>query len=190
MKEIMRIISGKFRGRRLKSPRGTDLRPTSDRLKETLFNILGPGVQGATVLDVFAGTGAIGLEALSRGAREVLFVESNKEAVELIHQNILLCGVTSGYRIIQGDVFTSLRTLVRASFTADTVFLDPPYCWGPYCDLLATLVQGGIARVGSQVIIEHHRKAALPESGSGYRRARLVRQSDKCLTFFQITHDE
>jgi 16S rRNA (guanine(966)-N(2))-methyltransferase RsmD len=188
MKGIVRIISGKFRGRRLKSPRGTDLRPTSDRLKETLFNILGPGISGSVFLDVFAGTGAIGLEALSRGARLAVFIESNREAVKLIRQNIELCGIASDYRVLVGDVFTLLRSLARESFAADITILDPPYDWGPYRDLLDALFRTRIARAGSRVVIEHHRKAALPETGEGFRCMRVVQQSDKCLSFYQATN--
>ncbi len=186
----MRIISGKFRGRRLQGPRGADLRPTSDRLKEALFDILGPEVIGSVFLDVFAGTGAIGLEGLSRGAREVVFIESSREAARLIRCNIELCGVTSGYRILQGNVFTSLRTLAREGLKADIAFLDPPYNWGPYRDLLVTLFKAGIALPGSRVVLEHHRKAALPESEPSFRCVRTVRQSDKCLSFCEQFGDE
>jgi len=181
----MRIISGRFRGRRLKGPRGMDLRPTSDRLKETLFNILAPEISGSRVLDVFAGTGAIGLEALSRGAQQVVFIESSQEAVQLIRQNLALCGITTGFRILPGDVFAALRTLAREAFEADITFLDPPYHWGPYRDLLEILFGSGIAPPGSRVVIEHHRKSLLPESGTGFRCVRTVKQSEKCLSFYQ-----
>ena len=181
----MRIISGKFKGRRLKGPLGVDLRPTSDRLKETLFNILEPSLAGSTLLDVFAGTGAIGLEALSRDAREVVFIESSKDALRLIRQNAESCGAKSGYRILRSDVFTSLRELARDNYSAHVVFLDPPYHWGPYLDLLDTLFRTGIAGPDSLVIVEHHRKALLPESGNGFRRVRMVTQSDKCLSFYR-----
>ena len=180
----MRIISGKFRGKKLQGPRHADLRPTSDRLKESLFNILGPDVQGASVLDAFAGTGAIGLEALSRGAREVVFIESSRDAVRLIRKNLELCAVTSAYQILQEDVFTSMRTLARTGFRADIAFLDPPYHWGPYCDLIGTLFHTGIVSAGSRVILEHHSKAAVPESETGFRCVRTLRQSDKCLSFY------
>jgi 16S rRNA (guanine966-N2)-methyltransferase len=184
----MRIVTGKFRGRRLKGPEGMDLRPTSDRLKQTLFNIIGPGVAGATILDVFAGSGAIGLEALSRGAREAVFVDSDRAAVRLIRQNLALCGLTSGYRILHGDVFAQLRMLGREGFRAGIIFLDPPYDWGPYADLVTTLFKAGIAREESRVIIEHHRKTTLPDGGPGFRRVRLVEQSDKCLSFYAWQH--
>jgi 16S rRNA (guanine966-N2)-methyltransferase len=180
----MRVISGAFRGRRLQGPPNRVLRPTSDRLKETLFNILGSAVQEATVLDGFAGTGAVGLEALSRGAREVVFIDSDRDAVRLIRRNLETCGVTSGYRILQEDVFTSMRALARAEFRADIAFLDPPYHWGPYRDLIGTLFSTGIASGATRVILEHHSKADVPEIAPGFHRVRIVRQSDKCLSFF------
>ena len=180
----MRIISGAFRGRRLQGPSGRALRPTGDRLKESFFNILGTGVQDATVLDGFAGTGAVGLEALSRGAREVVFIESDRDAVRLIRKNLQICGVTSGYRLLQEDIFTSMRALSRDGFCADIAFLDPPYHWGPYHDLIGTLFATGVASADSRVILEHHRKADVPAAGSAFRRVRILRQSDKCMSFY------
>ncbi len=181
----MRVISGKFRGRKLRGPAGLDLRPTGDRLKETLFNILGPNIGGATVLDVFGGTGAIGIEALSRGASEAVFIESAAIGQRLIRKNLELCGVEEGYRILQQDVFTALRFLAREGFKADIVFFDPPYNWKPYGDLLELVFGKGLLSQRSRVVIEHHRKAVLPESGDGYRRSRIVRQGDHCLSFYE-----
>jgi len=180
----MRIIAGTFRGRRLQGPADRTLRPTSDRLKEALFNILGSAVQQAIILDGFAGTGAVGLEALSRGAREVVFIDSDRDALRLIRTNLETCGVASGYRILQEDIFTSMRGLARAEFRADIAFLDPPYHWGPYRDLIGTLYSTGIASIGTRVILEHHRKADVPETAPGFHRVRIVRQSDKCLSFY------
>jgi 16S rRNA (guanine(966)-N(2))-methyltransferase RsmD len=180
------VIAGRYRGRRLAGPRAEELRPTGDRLKETLFDILGPSIENAVVLDAFAGTGSIGIEALSRGAREVLFLDSNREASRLIRKNIGMCGVTGGYRILLGDVFTLMRMLGREGFRADVAFLDPPYRWGPYFDLLETLYRAGIAGETSRVVVEHHRKAALPEAGDGFRRVRTVSQGDKCLSFYRM----
>ena len=189
MRGPMRIIAGKYRGRRLQGPRGADLRPTGDRLKETLFSILGPALDGVTVLDVFAGTGAIGLEALSRGAREVIFIDSSREAVRLIRRNLELLGIASGYKILQEDAFTSLRALARSGFRADIVFLDPPYRWGPYSDLIGILFQTGIAAAETRVILEHHGKAGVPVTEPGFRRVRTVRQSDKCLSFYSCASE-
>jgi 16S rRNA (guanine966-N2)-methyltransferase len=181
----MRIISGKYRGRKLLGPSGLELRPTGDRLKETLFNVLGPSVSGAVVLDVFGGSGAIGIEALSRGARQAVFIENATGACRLIRRNIEHAGIKAGYRIVQMDVFMALRTLAREGFKANIVFFDPPYDFRPYGDLLEiTFARDLLVRSG-RVVIEHHRKAALPESGKGYRHVRIIRQGDHCLSFFE-----
>ncbi len=171
----------------MKGPDGTDIRPTGDRLKETLFNILGTRVAGAVLLDVFGGTGAIGIEALSRGAREVVFIESTAAGSRLIRQNLDLCSVKGGYRLLQQDVFTALRSLARQGFRADIVFFDPPYNWKPYGDLIEIIFKKGLVSHACRVVIEHHRKADLPESGDGYSRSRVVRQGDHCLSFYQAS---
>jgi 16S rRNA (guanine966-N2)-methyltransferase len=185
----MRVISGAFRGRRLKGPRDTGVRPTGDRLKETLFDILGPDIRGAIVLDVFGGSGAIGIESLSRGAREVVFVENDQSSCRLIRENLEICGVRAGYRILSHDVFTALRSLARDGFKANIVFFDPPYKWKPYGDLLQITLPG-LVHPDAAVVIEHYRKAVLPESGRGYARYRVVRQGDHCLSFFMKQEPE
>jgi len=181
----MRVISGRFRGRRLKGPDGTDLRPTGDRLKETLFNILAPVVPAAVVLDVFGGTGAIGIEALSRGAKHVAFIEISPPAQRLILQNLKVCGIEGGFQIIRQDVFAALRMLARKGFKANIIYFDPPYDFEPYQDLLMLTFKRGLVHKSGRVIIEHHRKARIPEEGDGYRRARVVRQGDQVLSFFE-----
>lgn len=180
----MRVISGKFRGRKLKGPSANDMRPTGDRLKEALFNILGTDVCDAVLLDVFAGAGAIGIEALSRGAREVVFIESSAEGSRLIRQNLELCGIGTACRVMQQNAFAAMRSLGRNDFKANIVFLDPPYEWQPYRDLLEIVFKYNLAAEHSRVVVEHHRKAVLPESGAGYQRVRIVRQGDHCLSFY------
>src|SRR5271165_3255119 len=127
----MRVIAGKYRGRPLRSLRGTDIRPTSDRLRETLFNVLTPGnpqaLEGTVWLDLFAGTGAVGIEALSRGARQVYFAETSPAAAKLIELNLKSLGIDSGYKILRDDLSGVVWRLRRAHLTADVVFLDPPY---------------------------------------------------------------
>jgi 16S rRNA (guanine966-N2)-methyltransferase len=181
----MRVISGTYKGRRLKGPEGLELRPTGDRLKETLFNILGPKITGADVLDVFGGTGAIGIEALSRGAREVIFIESSPTANRLIARNLKLCGIETGYRILKEDVFAALRSLARQGFKAAFAFFDPPYDWKPYRDLLEITFSRKLLPDDGLAVIEHYRKATLPESGDGFHRSRIVRQGDHCLSFYE-----
>jgi 16S rRNA (guanine966-N2)-methyltransferase len=181
----MRVISGEHRGRRLKSPDDREIRPTGDRLKETLFNILGQDISGAVMLDVFGGTGAIGIEALSRGAREVTFIENATAAHRLILRNLQLCGIEGGYCILQQDVFMALRLLARQGFRANIAFFDPPYDWKPYGDLLEITFARQLLHPNGRMVIEHYRKAELPETGNAYRRSRVVRQGDHCLSFYE-----
>jgi 16S rRNA (guanine(966)-N(2))-methyltransferase RsmD len=181
----MRVISGKFRGRRLEAPPGLDVRPTSDRLKESLFNILAPSIVDSVFLDLFAGAGAIGIEALSRGAREVCFVESAARAVRTIRRNLQSCGISAGFQLLEEDIFPCLRELGRRGFCADIVFMDPPYSWKPYADLLQLLFRTQVAGAETRVILEHHRKAKVPESGEAFHLVRTVSQGDKTLSFYQ-----
>src|ERR1700740_1879219 len=127
----MRVISGKYRSRPLRSLRGLDIRPTSDRLRETLFNVLTAGnpeaLAGTVWLDLFAGTGAVGIEALSRGARQVYFVENSAAAAKLIEHNLQNLGIVEGHKILRDDLLRILWRLKRQPVHADVVFLDPPY---------------------------------------------------------------
>jgi 16S rRNA (guanine966-N2)-methyltransferase len=179
----MRVITGKFKGRRLQGPGELHIRPTGDRLKESLFDILGDRVCGSAFLDVFAGTGAVGIEALSRGAREVIFVETDSRCCRLIRQNLELCGASGG-RIMAREAFSALRALARSDFRPDLAFLDPPYDFEPYADLLDILFSMRLAGVACLVIIEHSRRTLLPDSGTGFARGRQVRQGDKALSFY------
>src|SRR5687768_3525133 len=138
----MRIIAGRLKGRRLKAPAWEGLRPTSDKLRETLFNILAPRLDGARVLDGYAGTGAVGIEAISRGAAHVTFVERDRRALTLIAANLAACRVEEGYTIEGGDLVVVLQRR-RADAPFDVIFLDPPYDIadaGPMLDAAARLL--------------------------------------------------
>src|ERR671931_2148927 len=120
----MRVIAGRYKGRRLKTPTWEGLRPTSDKLRETMFNILSPRIAGARVLDAYAGTGALGIEAISRGAAHVTFVERDRRAQALVAANLAHCGIADGYAIIRGSLVRALSDLNGVVF--DVVLLDPP----------------------------------------------------------------
>jgi 16S rRNA (guanine(966)-N(2))-methyltransferase RsmD len=182
----MRIVAGKYKGRKLAGPKGSKIRPTGDRLKETLFDVLAWAVGNSVFLDLFAGTGSIGLEALSRGAREVIFVESSDEACRLICKNLELCRIREGYRLVQQDIFTSLRQFGREGLRADIVYMDPPYGWGPYQDVLELLVHTGVVDESSHVVVEHSNRSKVPSAGSDHQRIRLLRQGNACLSFFSF----
>jgi 16S rRNA (guanine(966)-N(2))-methyltransferase RsmD len=176
----MRIIAGEFKGRRLKTPAWEGLRPTSDKLRETLFNILAPRIADARVLDVFAGSGAVGLEALSRGAARVTFVESDRRAAALIAVNASLCGAQNRCAIIRGTAPHVLRGPIDGS-PFDVVLLDPPYDYEPLGDVLA--LAASQAAADGIVVLEHAARRPLPEAG-GAQAVRSVRSGDSALTFY------
>lgn len=178
----MRVIAGRFRGRRLKAPTWEGLRPTSDRLRETLFDILGPTIQGARVLDGFAGTGAIGIEALSRGASHVAFVDDDPRAVRLIEQNLRQLGLEPA--IIRAGFADAARRLAGTAF--DLVLLDPPYAASAPGSLDSTLEAAApLVAVDGRLVIEHAARQAMPASHAGLACRRTVRAGDSALSFYE-----
>ncbi len=177
---MLRIISGRYRGRRLKGPVSAGVRPTSDSLRETLFNILRSRVEGARVLDGYAGTGAIGLEALSRGATAVTFVERDRRALEVLRENVAACSAADACVIIRDDfVGVGARHGVGPY---DLVIVDPPSDTGPYepslLDATARLAPAGV------LVVEHSRRRAVPADAAGVPRQRVVTAGDSALAFF------
>jgi 16S rRNA (guanine966-N2)-methyltransferase len=183
----MRVIAGKFRIRTLRSLKGQELRPTSDRLRETLFNILGPAVQGAAFIDLFAGTGAVGIEALSRGARSAYFVEQHAPAAALIRRNLESLGIGKEADILGVDVLRGLERLEARHVHADFIFLDPPYAaTEEYENVLEYLGESPLLAPGGRVIAEHLKKRALPERVGELELARVVAQGDAALSFYRL----
>jgi 16S rRNA (guanine966-N2)-methyltransferase len=174
----LRVIAGQFKGRRLKTPRWEGLRPTSDKLRETLFNILTPRIEGARVLDGYAGTGALGLEALSRGAAHVTFIERDRRAAVLIEENAQVCGVEGGYTIACSD-FLHWRGGVAGGF--DLILLDPPYDIGNVHDVLDRAA--GLLSADGLLVLERATRQD-PEVPSTLERVRDVRSGDSTLTMF------
>jgi 16S rRNA (guanine966-N2)-methyltransferase len=175
----VRVIAGTLKGRRLKAPDWEGLRPTSDKLRETLFNILAPRIAGARVLDGYAGTGAVGIEALSRGAAHVTFVERDRRAQALVAENLAHCGVRDGYAIIRASVARALDT--RGAEPFDIMFFDPPYDAQADGDLAPAadwLAAGGL------VVLEHARRAVSPECLGALARTRVVTSGDSALAFY------
>jgi len=182
----MRIISGTYRGLRLATLKGGKLRPTSDQLRETLFDVLGPQVEGSTFLDAYAGSGAVGLEALSRGAREVVFIEHHRPAIELIRQNLAALRIESGFRVMTCSVLTGFERLTEEGARFDYVFLDPPYEEiREYHHALRQLGRSNLLVPTSLVIAEHSRHVALEEEYGRLRRTRLLRHGDAQLGFYR-----
>jgi 16S rRNA (guanine(966)-N(2))-methyltransferase RsmD len=186
----MRVIAGEYRRRTLRSLPGLEIRPTSDRLRETLFNILSAGnpeaLARSTWLDLYAGTGAVGIEALSRGAQKVYFVESSKAAADVIAANLKSLGIAGGFQIVRADVARSLRQLEAAGASADFVFLDPPYVMqDEYTKTLTALAESKLLRQQSVVIAEHEKRFDPGENFAELRRYRKLVQGDTALTFYR-----
>jgi 16S rRNA (guanine966-N2)-methyltransferase len=183
----MRVIAGSLKGRKLKSPTWDGLRPTSDKLRETLFNVIGPRVVGARVIDGYAGTGAIGIEALSRGAAHVTFVESDRRAQTLISENLRSCGIESGYTMVRSTVERAWSTLVADPAFApfDLILLDPPYDQ-PAGETLAG-ADRLLAPVG-WVVLEHARRTVLPDHTGRLDRVRDLRSGDSALAIYTCPH--
>ncbi len=173
----MRVIAGEFRSRRLKTRPGFDTRPTPDRLRESLFNVLAPLIEGSVFLDAYAGTGAVGIEALSRGARRCIFVEKSRAAVDVIRDNLSVLGLTH-----RAEVYTGKATAVLERVTADITFLDPPYEMEKEYEAALNALGAANSKL---VIVQHSaRKELLPEYGR-LRRYRVLKQGDNCLSFYR-----
>jgi 16S rRNA (guanine966-N2)-methyltransferase len=173
----MRVIGGEFRSRLLKSLPGLDVRPTPDRLREALFNILAPRIEGVVFIDAYAGTGAVGIEALSRGARKTIFIEQNRAAVGTIRRNLKSLEIETRAEVRQGPASSLLGSL-----EADIVFLDPPYTMEREYEL-------AMEKLGthppSLAIVQHDVRLKLAQTYGKLKQSRVLRQADNCLTFFE-----
>ena len=182
----MRIIGGHDRGRRLRAPRGQTTRPTADRVRVSLFDVLGPAVAGTRVLDLFAGTGAVGIEALSRGAARVVFVEKDQAALRALRANLAALGASrAAARVMAGDVLHVLGDLPAQEEPFDLVFIDPPYATSLAGRVLAALAAARICRAGGEVIVQHSTRTALPSVQGFVDHRRARRFGDTALTFLR-----
>jgi len=200
----MRIIAGTYGSRRLEGPTGLSTRPTSDRLRETLFNVLAPRIKGvggggAGFLDLYAGSGAVGLEALSRGVVRVTFVERSPAALKVLRGNLERLGIESGFAVHAESVAAFLRAAAKASAKPipegvakpgryEVVYLDPPYdAAEEYAATLGVLGEApGILAPGALVIAEHRRKQSLEDQYGSLKRTRLLEQGDAALSFYAV----
>jgi len=184
----MRVIAGKYKSRSLRALAGDKTRPTSDRLRETLFNVLTTGnpqaLENTTWLDLFAGTGAVGIEALSRGACHVTFVDSGKAATKVIRENLKSLGIANGFNIVQADAMRGLQSLEQRVFRAEYVFVDPPYASHElYAEVLSFLGNSRIVR--ATVIVEHDKRFDPGEEFGNLKRYRMLLQGDSGLSFYR-----
>lgn len=173
----MRVIGGEFRSRRLKSLPGLNTRPTLDRLRETLFNVLAPQIRDSLFIDAYAGTGAVGIEALSRGARRAVFLEKSRAAVDVIRENLAALKLES-----RAEVFTSKAATVLERLRADIAFLDPPYEMAAEYDT----AMAALDRAGTPLVILQHSSRFTPQETYGkLQRYRTIKQGDNSLSFYR-----
>ncbi|MGA2277427.1 MAG: 16S rRNA (guanine(966)-N(2))-methyltransferase RsmD [Terracidiphilus sp.] len=195
MLDSVRIIAGSLRSRSLTAPAGLATRPTSDRLRETLFNVLAARVHGASFLDLYAGSGAVGIEALSRGAVSVEFVEGAPAALKILRANLEKLGVTAGFRVHAGSVAAFLRRAAVAPKREryEVIFLDPPWDEAEEYAVTLGLLGGkaaGLLAAGGWVVAEHRRKQRLDDRYGALQRNRLLEQGDAALSFYAASSAE
>jgi 16S rRNA (guanine966-N2)-methyltransferase len=177
----MRVIGGQFRSRRLKSVPGIDVRPTPDRLRETLFNVLAPEIEGVVFLDAYAGSGSVAIEALSRGALRAILIERSQAALAVIRENLQSLGIGAEATVIRGNAITQL-----ARHPADIVFIDPPYNQDrDYKAVLEALA----STTCSLAIAQHESGLVLPDTVGKFRKTRVLRQGSNALSFFRTEVD-
>ncbi len=183
----MRVIAGVQKGRPLIGPPNHGLRPTPNRVREALFSILGPRIAGARIADLYAGTGAVGIEALSRGAGHVAFVESDPQALRLVRANLVQCGLAHLAAVYATSVADFLRRKAPTGIPYDIIFADPPYRHDAGKELLPALASGPILAPDALVVLEHFSKAALPTQVGQLCRRRQYRYGDTTLSVFGVS---
>jgi 16S rRNA (guanine966-N2)-methyltransferase len=179
----MRIISGTSKGRKLVTPKSRSLRPTSDRVKESIFNILRLGMEGKVVLDLFAGTGNLGIEALSRGAKKAIFVERGRQAIQLIQRNLSQLGLEEWSEIVPRDANRAIGILKQRGESFDVILMDPPYEKGLIQKTLMKLISHPIYNKDSILVIEHNKREPLPVNLAGWNLIRQRQIGDTVISF-------
>ncbi len=180
----MRVIGGEYRGRRLRAPAGLRTRPTADRVREALFSIIAARVEGARFLDGYAGTGAVGIEALSRGARRCVFIESDRAAARILGENIASVVAGERARIITSPFSTAIRALAAEEGAFDLVFIDPPFGAGEILRALRLVATGSLLAPAGLIVAQHDSRLELPEVEGAIERRRSCRYGSSRLSFF------
>lgn len=175
----MRIVAGEYGGRRLKAVPGMKTRPTTDKVKEAMFNIIGPYLDGGQVLDLFAGSGGLSIEAVSRGADHATLVDRQYQAIKTIHENLSVTKEEDKFTVLKGDAYKMLNKLAKQEQSFDYVFLDPPYKKQQILELMEQLKQLGLLNAGALIICETDQVADLPEELADFE---LIKKADYGIT--------
>lgn len=186
----MRVIAGDRKGMPLKAITGATTRPTTDKVKESLFNILGPFFDGGVVLDLFAGSGGLGIEALSRGMEHGVFIEKDSRAFQNLKENIEKCRFENITEVYRNDATRALKLLIKKDFKADLIFLDPPYAKHSYYELVSDILENGVIHTSGTIVCEHERKMELPEQILHFSRYRQEKYGDTLISFYRLNKKE
>lgn len=181
----MRVISGQAKGHPLKSVPGSSTRPTTDKVKESLFSMIGPYFDDERVLDLFAGTGGLGIEALSRGAGHAVFIDSNSQSIEIIRRNLESTRLEVRAEVYRNDARRALKQLERVGKPFDLIFLDPPYIMKDCDEILAELASRGLVEEGAVAVVEHHPEVEYREEFDGFYRKRYAVYGDIALSIYR-----
>lgn len=182
----MRVISGKARGHTLKAPKGLNMRPTADRVKESVFNIIKEKLYNSIVIDLFAGSGSLGIEALSRDAHKAYFIDNNRNSIRLIRQNLEKTGLINNSEIVHMDALNAIVRLSERRVKANIIFLDPPYLKGFIEPTLETIFFYNILQPDGIIIVEHDIKDRVPDSVHELKKYRTNRYGDIAISFYRL----
>lgn len=183
---MLRVIAGTAKGHKLKTPKGLSTRPTTDRVKESLFSILAPYLAEASVLDAFAGTGSLGIEALSRGAESAVFIDRSSECARIIRDNLIHTKLIDRSSILTMDVGTGLNKLAGEGRTFDIIFMDPPYSKNFIEETLKIVEKNGIIKDDGIIIAEHDKQDAVPDEVGRLKLGRSQKYGDTVLSFYSM----
>lgn len=181
----MRVISGQAKGHPLKAVPGNNTRPTTDKVKESLFSMIGPYFDEENVLDLFAGTGGLGIEALSRGAANAVFIDASSQSVEVVKRNLASTKLADRAEVYRNDARRALKLLERAGKSFDLIFLDPPYSVKDCDALLIDMASRGLVADGAITVVEHHPDVVYAENIEGYERTRYVTYGEIALSIYR-----
>jgi 16S rRNA (guanine966-N2)-methyltransferase len=182
--KYMRVISGSAKGRGLKAVPGMSTRPTTDKVKEAIFSMIGPYFEGGWVLDLFAGTGGLGIEALSRGMDKAVFIDIEKKSVETVQHNLQATGLSEQAEAYRNDAARALKLLAKRGLQFELIFLDPPYRLKLIAELMAQMVDQSLLTESATIVVEHDAKDELIENLHGFRQRRRVEYGDTAVTIY------
>ncbi|MFW5649071.1 MAG: 16S rRNA (guanine(966)-N(2))-methyltransferase RsmD [Candidatus Alkaliphilus sp. MAG34] len=186
----MRVISGKARGHTLKTSKDLNTRPTTDRVKESIFNIIQRELCGSVVIDLFAGSGGLGIEALSRNADKAYFIDSNKNSIQIIKENLNKTDLINNSKVIRADVLNGIMKLSRHKIKAHIIFLDPPYSKGFIEPTLEAILSYNILQPDGIIVVEHDAKDGAPNNIHKLKKYRTNRYGDTAVSFYRLGEED